>query len=174
VAVFTVAALIVAALLLGSGHHQQGPGGSGVTSIPIASVAVWIPPTQQTPDHPGEAQYSIDGNPKTQWLSDQYPSSNFEPYGGEGLVLHLSSSTTMHQLQVSSYTQGWAASTYIADSEPTTLAGWGSATDSRTNIAGNATFNLGGRQGTWVLFYMTNTGRTGNYNQIAIQELSLS
>jgi hypothetical protein len=175
VAALIVGVLIVAALLLGSGHHGKGSGGL-LAPIPIATVTVWIqPPFQTVPDDPGEAGYTHDGNVRTAWQSTTYPSSNFGKYVGEGLAIHVSPSTTLHQLKVTSYNQGWAATTYVADSSAPRLAEWGTPTDQKSNNPTVTTFDLGGRQGSWILLWMTNTG-TGSAlaNQISIAELDVS
>jgi hypothetical protein len=51
------------------------------------------------------------------------------------------------------------------------LAGWGTPSDTQSDISGNATFNLAGRQGSWVMLYMTNTGPA---DKIGIAELVVS
>jgi len=167
-----VVALIVAALLLANSPRHT-PKTVSAGPVPISSVTVWIVPPQQYPDNASEAVYTFDRSNKTEWYSDHYNTSNFSDLGGEGLAVHLSNSAALHQLRVTSYTLGWAASTYVADAatDPTTLAGWGAPTDSQSNIQGDATFNLSGRQGNWVLLYMTNTGPK---LRIGIAELAVS
>jgi serine/threonine protein kinase len=155
-----LAGLVVAGLLMSGGpRRSQGSQSAGRSSaITISSVKVWIVPPMRTPDFPNLVRFTYDGNPRTYWHTVGYYSANFGGYGGEGLAIHLDGVHTLRQLQVTSISQGWAASTYVANSEGSTLAAWGPPTDSRSRIPGSTTFSLGGRRGSWVLLWMTNTG----------------
>ncbi len=159
-AAVAVAGVIVAALLVGSGHgHNVGGTGTGKLSpIGISQVSVWIVPPQHSPDNPGEVKATFDGNPATSWSTDHYASSNFGGYGGEGLAIQLKGNYQLHTLAVTSPTRGWAATTYVSDAKGTTRASWGAATDTKSNIGGSTTFTLAGRSGSWVLLWLTNTG----------------
>ena len=170
-----VAGVIVAALLVGSGHHRN-PGttgaGTGATPIPIATVKVVVFPPMHSPDNPGEAVNTHDGNPNTAWSSDRYFSRNFGGLGGEGLAVQLSGAQVLHTLTVTSPTQGWAARTYVADQAGTdALSQWGSPTTTKTNISGSTTFSLGGQKGSWVLLWLTDTGPS---EMVSINELAVS
>lgn len=176
VGALAVAGLVVAALLLtGGGHHRttgvsSGPSASSVP-ISIATVKVWVVPPQHSPDNPGEVKYTYDGNPNTYWSTDRYATSNFGGYGGEGLAIEVNGTRALHQLHVTSISQGWAASTYVAQADEPTLAAWGQPTAQKSDIPGSTTFDLGGRQGRWVMLWMTNTGPRLSLD---INELSVS
>ncbi|HMC39445.1 MAG TPA: hypothetical protein VKI19_07265, partial [Acidimicrobiales bacterium] len=82
-------------------------------------------------------------------------------YPGIGLEVELSAAARLHTLSVISPTLGWAGSAYVSDApiqsgQP--LSAWGPATSTTSGIAGNATFQLGGRTGRYVLLWITNLG----------------
>jgi hypothetical protein len=167
-----LAGLVVAGLLL-TGHRPSRSSGSPVdSSVPLAisAVHVWIVPPMHTPDFPDLVRNTYDGNPSTAWHTVWYTTPAFGGLGGEGLAIHLSSSDALHQLQVTSPTQGWAASTYVASQDRSTLAGWGQPTSVHSDIAGSATFDLGGRRGSWILLWMTNTGPA---HEVYVDELAV-
>ena len=148
--------MIVAGLLLDGSRHHDGP----AAPVTIAGVSVWIVPPQRHADNPSEVGNTYDGNPRTYWSTVKYFGRNFGGYGGEGLAVHLSGVQPLHHMAVTSFTTGWAASTYVSASDAPTLAGWGVPTAQQSNVDGSTTFDLGGRAGSWVLLWMTDTGPT--------------
>src|SRR5207302_11194198 len=102
---------------------------------------------------------AIDGNPNTAWETFTYSGANFGGLkSGVGLELSLPGTQTVHNLQVTSATQGWAASAYVAEEPPGDLSGWGSPVDSKTGIDGSTTFSLKGRKGSVILLWITDPG----------------
>jgi hypothetical protein len=180
VAVLVVTGAIVAAVLLRSqpGHPAAAspPPTAATSSSPVAinTVSVFMN-VNRVPDNPLQTQYTFDGNPNTAWLTDVYRSATFgNLYRGIGLAIHLSSSKALHQLVVTSSTQGWAAETYVSTTEVPTgsaLSLWGQPTDTLKSIPGNATFQLKGRTGSWVLLWLTNLGPSF---RAQVNELSVS
>ena len=160
VAALAIAGVVVAGLLVAGGHggRRPGPAGAASAALKISGVSVWIIPPQKHPDNPQETKYTYDGNDRTSWQTARYYGRDFAGYGGEGLAIHLGGTQPLHRLSVTSPTQGWAASTYVANGYGTNLAAWGPATATQTNIAGSTTFDLQDRSGSWVLLWMTDTG----------------
>ena len=166
-ALAAVGALVGVILLATSGSpHHSAQGGTNPTvhlgqAVSISQVGVFMD-NRRTPDNPDKAALTIDGNPSTAWSTDQYHSPTFgNLYDGIGLEIQLQSATALGHLSVSSPTSGWAASTYVSAtpiSSGQSISAWGSATDSKSGIAGNTTFNLAGRQGQYVLLWITNLG----------------
>jgi hypothetical protein len=74
---------------------------------------------------------------------------------------------------VISTTHDWSASVYVADSPGATLADWGDPVDQRSGIAGNATFDLRGRQGRSVLLWITDLGDGPPRVRAELDELTL-
>jgi hypothetical protein len=116
----------------------------------------------RSPDDVAGMAYTFDHNPATAWHSDVYRNATFgNLYPGMGLAIHLSRRTKLHDLVVTSSTNGWAAQTYVSSGpvdSPQAVTAWGQPTDTRSAINGSATFSLGGRDGQWVLLWLTNLG----------------
>ena len=55
--------------------------------------------------------------------------------------------------------------------DPPSMAPWGKVLDSKQSIPGNATFNLGGTQGSAVLLWLTDLGPG---NEAAVAEVQVS
>jgi tRNA A-37 threonylcarbamoyl transferase component Bud32 len=166
-ALAAVGALVAVILLATSGspHHSSNGGSSSTVhlgqTISISNVSVFMD-NRRTPDNPGRASLTVDGNPSTAWSTDQYHSPTFgNLYDGIGLEIRLQSAAALGHLTVTSPTTGWAASTYVSAnpiSSGQSISAWGSATDSKSGITGNSTFSLGGHQGQYVLLWITNLG----------------
>ncbi|HET6874432.1 MAG TPA: serine/threonine-protein kinase [Acidimicrobiales bacterium] len=166
-ALAAVGALVGGILLATSGSpHHSSQGGTSSTvhlgqGVSISQVGVFMD-NRRTPDNPDKATLTIDGNPSTTWSTDQYHSPTFgNLYDGIGLEIQLQSATALGHLSVTSPTSGWAASTYVSAtpiSSGQSISAWGTATDSKSGIGGNTTFNLAGRQGQYVLLWITNLG----------------
>ena len=164
-----VGAVVAAVLLLNGSKHHNSAGG-GVTSVPsgpkvtIQDVQVYLSVTGHSLDNPGETGATFDGNPATAWSTDRYNSPTFgNLYPGIGLEIHLAGSASLHTLTVTSATQGWSGSTYVSSSavpSGSPLSDWGGATTSKSGIAGDTTFSLGGHKGQYVLLWITNLGPT--------------
>ena len=54
------------------------------------------------------------------------------------------------------------------------LVACGHGHDSKQTIEGSTSFSLGGREGAYVLLWLTDTGRTSRFFQTSIAELSVS
>ncbi len=125
---------------------------------------MYLPVSGRDLDNANKTGLAFDGNPATFWSTDQYGSRAFgHLYPGIGLVIQLASSTKVHTLAVTSTTQGWSASTYVSTTDVPTgraVGQWGTPTDSKAGIAGNATFDLAGQKGRFVLLWITYLGVT--------------
>jgi hypothetical protein len=104
---------------------------------------------------------AVDGNPTTFWHTEFYSDRHFSSNPakkGVGIIVSTSQPAKLGQLTVTSPTQDWAASVYVSDQSHTTLADWGQPVDQKANIAGNATFDLHGTQGQYILLWITDLG----------------
>jgi serine/threonine-protein kinase len=172
-------AVVMAILLVGRNRRPTASahGSGSAASVHITSVSPFMV-NGRPPDDPTGLAFTFDGNPATYWQSDDYHDATFDNlYPGMGLAIQLSASAALHHLVVTSPTVGWAAQTYVSS---TSVAGgqpvsaWGGVTDSQSDIAGSATFSLGGRNGQWVLLWLTRLGSVGSYFQIRINDLSIN
>jgi eukaryotic-like serine/threonine-protein kinase len=173
--VLVVTALVVAFLLFdhtdlgrqifGQSSHAGAtrPSTPTASSTPhISSVASFDPDGSGTPgENDAALPLAIDGQPSTGWKTESYNDRHFgnlKP--GVGLILTLTDAAKVGTLDVTSPTQGWAASVYEADAStaPTTLSAWGSPIDAHTAIAGNTSFDLHGHTTRYVLLWITDLG----------------
>jgi serine/threonine-protein kinase len=171
-----IAAAVAAGLLIRSGDHPRSlaspahlqPGAG--QQVPIVDASVFH--LERDADHADQARLAVDGNPSTAWQTDIYDGPRFANLRkGLGLAFTLDATHQLGALHVHSATQGWSAQVYVAPSPSATLAGWGPAVDTQTNIAGDATFNLHGRRGAAVLLWLTDLGTT---YQASIAEVTLT
>jgi hypothetical protein len=173
-----VAGAVVAGVLLVERDKRPTGRGSAETALTshITSVSPFM--LRGNPDDPQDLPLLFDHNPATSWHTDQYRTANFgNLYPGLGLDIQLSGASTLHRLVVTSPTAGWAAQTYvsatpIAGGQP--VSAWGQPTETKTGIAGSATFDLAGRRGQFVLLWLTHLSASGPPFQVSINEITLS
>jgi hypothetical protein len=188
VAAIVLLAVIVGAILIanhggadrkGAAGAATGPDGTTTTAAAaVRSVNVWMNTTAHPPDNASQTGNAFDAKTSTVWQTDQYRGFDARHFGGlytgEGLAIHLTGTGALTRLEVESTTRGWAASTYVASTEPSTgspVSAWGTPTASKTDIDGNVTFELGGRKGSWVLLWLTDLGPSA---RASIAEVTVS
>ncbi|MDP1806954.1 MAG: hypothetical protein Q8K72_17395, partial [Acidimicrobiales bacterium] len=125
-------------------------------------------------EHDGELPFLVDGDVSTEWQTENYNSNRFgglKP--GVGIVLQLDRQHQLKNLKVTSSSSGWAAEVLVADSVPSTRAGWGAPVTTKRGIdRGTTTFDLGDRSGRAVLLWITDLGQ--GKSVVSISELLLS
>jgi serine/threonine protein kinase len=160
-----VGLILVGVLLLQSaGSSSSDTAARSVTtgpSLAVRSVSVFMADAR-APDDPSGTKYTIENDPNSAWHTDVYGTPTFGGlYDGIGLAIDLGALRTLHSLSVTSSSLGWSAQTYVSvnpvpsGQEPTA---WGPATAVQTGVNGDATFNLGGRKGRYVLLWLTYLG----------------
>ena len=174
---FVVGALVLAGVLIdhtGPGHQffdwarrsstpttsgAPAPGTSTSDTVQLASAQSFDPGGRgEAGENDTQLGLAIDGDPHTGWVTDSYNERTFGFKPGVGIVVVLDQATDLGQLAVTSPTQGWSATVYVADRPGATLADWGEPVDRASGIAGNATFDLGHHQGKAVLVWITDLG----------------
>jgi len=165
----------------GPATQLQGPGGpSGVQSagttghfrsLRIVRVSELAQGGNLPNDNVDELKNTIGADRSAYWQSDLYEGPDFGGYGGLGLVLQLAAPRVLHELVVQTPMRDWSAEVFVGHTDAPTLSGWGTAVERRTGINGDAVFPLGGRRGSWVLFWMLNPGPT---DQATVDKLSVS
>jgi hypothetical protein len=169
----------VAGVLLSVSHDPSGSSGTGgkAAAHQIALVSPFML-SGRPPDDPQGLPYLYDGNQATAWHTDQYRTAAFNNlYPGLGVEIQLRAPGSVHHLLVNSPTTGWAAQTYVSSTavpsgQPVTA--WGRPTDTKTGISGSFTFSLGGRQGQWVLLWLTHLSAAGPPFQLTINEITVT
>ena len=173
--------LVVGAVLLSSssggsrGAPKTAPTTPSQSGTNISSVSVFMVNSRQ-PDNPQDTGLTFDGNPVTVWPTDQYSSPTFgNLYPGIGLEIHLSQPEQGSILAVTSPNSGWAAETFVSETEVPSgqpVSVWGAPTDSRSGIgAGTSVFRLGNKRSQWILLWITNLGPTdqGRIAELAVR-----
>ena len=163
-----VTALIVAGVLLtreGSGPNGTGAptttqAGAAAAPIPLQAVASFDPMGDNKSENPNDIAKAVDGNPQTSWSTEWYFNRKFASgqKTGVGLILKAPEKTKLGTLTVASPTQNWAAQVFVSDGQGATLDDWGTAVAQQTDIKGNATFDLGGTEGQFILVWITDLG----------------
>jgi putative peptidoglycan lipid II flippase len=173
-----IAVLVVVVVLWDGSPSSRAPASSPnpppSSPVPIAIGGVSVFHLERDADNAGLTGNTFDGNPNTVWSTDHYFGPNFAGLRhGLGLAITLNGSHTLHQLKVLSPTQGWSAEVFAANSVPSppSLTPWGKVLDAKQAIPGNATFSLGGAQGSAILLWITDLGPS---NQASVAELQVS
>jgi putative peptidoglycan lipid II flippase len=136
------------------------------------SAAHSFNPQGSGPEHDASAPLAVDGDPTTMWTTSLYTNRLFGNLKqGSGLAFTLDGSHRLATMAVTSPTQDWAASVYVAAGSGTQLADWGNPVARATNISGSATFDLKGAEGAAVLLWITDLGTD---NQVKIAEVTLT
>jgi eukaryotic-like serine/threonine-protein kinase len=140
--------------LLDSGGSAKGQ------AVTLTGEPQAFDPDGNGQEHNADLSKLTDGNPSTGWSTERY---NNEHFGGlkegVGFSLTLDRSRRLTQLQLSSPSRGWSARVYVADGRKGALAEWGTPVTTRSDIAGDATFDLKGREGSAVLLWITDLGQ---------------
>ncbi len=171
-------ALIVALVSGGSGSSGGGTTSPPSTAasavpVPISNVTAFDPEGSGTPgENDALVGRAHDGNPTTGWHTESYDQRNFGIKSGVGLVIQLAHPTPLHDLQVTSPSQGWAASVYVSNSMPTKAPN-GSAAATLSNISGNADFQLSGNDGSTILLWITYLGDGAPRYMVTVDELKV-
>ena len=176
VAGLVVLALVVVVLVLSQGTKKtptDSKPGTVNTGAPVHIQGVSVFHLERDADGAANVGKAIDGISATAWTTDHYFGPHFAGLRrGLGVAMVLDGRKTLHSLTVESPTTGWSAEVYLADAvpDPAELAPWGPPVAAKAGGSGFTTFDLGGRQGAAVLFWLTDLGPG---NQTAIDELSL-
>lgn len=147
-----------------SNGSTEDPGTAEQKAVPNARVLVIsgvvdFDPLGDGAERPDRTGFAIDGDPETAWTSEGYDNRQLGNLkDGVGLILILDSVSTLRGLDITSPTQDWAATIYVATSAASELAAWGDPLDQRVNISGNTTFDLRGVRGAAVLVWITDLG----------------
>jgi hypothetical protein len=131
---------------------------SGAALVSIRRAQAFDPPPGDRHEHDEELANLFDGNPATVWNTERYGDNRFGGLKeGVGFALEVAGGP-LRQLEVVSPTRGWSAQVFVADSPKPTADQWGPAVAAETDADGNATFDLGGRQGGAVMVWITDLG----------------
>jgi serine/threonine-protein kinase len=163
--VLVAVALIIAGILVSSS-------GGGSTSPPdstpadanaskgthIVSAAAFDPQGDGA-ENSAQAPKAVDGDPATEWSTEGYQSRTFGTKLGVGLVLRLDASASLSSIKISSPTNDWAFSIYVADAPQGTFEAWGQPVATKAHVpTGTTSLDLKGKKGAAVLIWITDLG----------------
>ncbi len=135
---------------------------STVGQLPVRKVSVYMVVPGRQADNPQEAGNTINYASSASWSTDLYSTPNFGGlYSGIGLLVDLGRSSKVQRLEVSSPTVGWSGAVYMSEHaipSGNPASSWGQPLDSASSIDGSHTFSVGGSQGRYILFLITNLG----------------
>ena len=173
-----IAALLLVAIALGVASYLVVRAGSKTetvatspttkattpTATPLKVTAKSFDPEGDNDEVDGQVAALVDGDPSSQWHTEFYNNRTFShPPGGPGktgvgFTLALEKPASLQKLTLTSPTQDWSAQVYVSDKLGGTLAEWGTPVDTKTNINGDATFDLKGTNGKFVMVWITDLG----------------
>ena len=176
-------ALGIAGLLFGrsgagdlfGGVRDAITGSADPVTIPLTAADDFDPfgDDRESPDDVGAA---IDGDPATAWTTESYDNRDITVLKpGVGLVLSADEVAQLDELILTSPTNDWAASFYVADSNPGSFDAWGQPVATLEGIeAGTVTVDLGGTEGGAVLVWITDQGDGSGGDEVTIAEARLT
>ncbi|MGI8873064.1 MAG: protein kinase domain-containing protein, partial [Egibacteraceae bacterium] len=174
-------ALGVAGLLFGRSGAGNLLGGvkdalTGTKPSAIAlDGAVAFDPFGDGHEDDADAVKVIDGDPATGWRTERYDNrdiTRLKP--GVGLVLTAQRAGRLAELVLSSPTEDWTASFYVAAEDPGSFEGWGEPVATLEGISpGSVNVDLGDARGRAVLVWITDRGNGTPESRVSIQEATL-
>jgi serine/threonine-protein kinase len=163
VTLLVAAALIIGGILItrttnNSHSPSVAPPADATAGLHIASVSAFDP-FGDGGEHDNEAALAADGNPQTYWSTEGYQLRTFGTKPGVGLIFKLSSAAALAAVKITSDTNDWAFSIYVADTPQASLDAWGPPVATKANTpAGTTTIDLKGKHGGAVLVWITDLG----------------
>jgi serine/threonine protein kinase len=181
--------LIVIALALGVAGLLFGRSGAGdlfggvrdaITGAPepqqiALTAAADFDPFGDEAESPSQVGAAIDGDPSTAWTTESYDNRDITALkSGVGLVLSAEARGQLDRLSLTSPTNDWAASFYVADADPGSFEAWGEPVATLDGIgAGTVDVDLDGAEGGAVLIWITDQGDGSGGDEVTIQEAVL-
>ena len=146
-------------------------------AMAIVGTAEFDPPPGDGHENPDQLGRLTDGRQDTSWSTVCYKQPKMAPKQGVGLVFQLSAPAKGHVMVISSRSQGWAASVYVADSVGPRLSDWGKPASSGHDLGpGDVRLDLGDNDGRFVLLWFTTLGQpgcSGHPYQVRVSEVAV-
>jgi hypothetical protein len=128
----------------------------------IVSAAEFDPEPGDGREHPEQLGLLTDGRTDTTWSTSCYRQPTMAPKDGVGLVFWLSGPARGNDLVLTSPSEGWSASVFVASEVGGRLRDWGPPVDQGDDLGpGQVELHLGGTDGRFVLVWFTNLGEPG-------------
>lgn len=176
-------ALGIAGLLLGRSGAGDLIGGvkDAITGTPepspiaLSNAAAFDPFGDDREENGEDARNVRDGQADTVWTTQSYDDRDITALKpGVGLVLTVERRGDLAELVLTSPTNDWSASFYVADSDPGSFEAWGEPVATVEGIeAGTVNVDLGDTAGQAVLVWITDRGDGSAENRVTIQDATL-
>lgn len=152
----------------------QLPGATPSVPLRVLEISAFDPPPGDGKEDSANARNVADGNPSTAWRTEQYDTrklGGIKP--GVGVLFKLDKPSTIEKVAISSPTNDWAVTLYVADKPGGSLADWGRPVAVKSNINGNIDVALQGVKGQYVLLWVTDLGNSPPRVAAQIDEVEL-
>lgn len=164
-----IAALVVITLLVANtdaGRRLLSSEPATTTTQPLPSIVAISTTRSFDPadrngglENDSTTRNAVDADQLTSWNTEAYPSRTFgSGRTGVGLIIRLAENTPLTTISIDSPSKGWSVAVHVSDGSPTTLADWGPAVATATDIRGDITLDLGGIEGDAILLWITDLG----------------
>ncbi|WP_328389630.1 murein biosynthesis integral membrane protein MurJ [Nocardia sp. NBC_00416] len=148
---------------------SPAPAAADGVPVPASGMVVFSP--EGTPDDPGGAAATMDGDPATSWGTDQYFQQFPALKKGVGLLATLPAPATLTKVAITSSTPGTSVEIRTSPTEAATL--------DQTQLVGTAVLGDGvtevpihtDQSARYVLIWVTGLGNSGGQFQSSISEL---
>lgn len=184
VLVVVALALGIAGLLLGRSGAGDLFGGLGDAiggppdpeRIALSRAAAFDPFGDDQEENDDRAENVRDDDPNTAWTTERYNNRDITVLKpGVGIVLTAERRGKLAELVLTSPTNDWSATFYVADRDPGSFDGWGEPVTTVEGInAGTATIDLEGAAGQAVLVWITDRGDGTPEASVEIGDATLS
>jgi eukaryotic-like serine/threonine-protein kinase len=152
--------------------NRPGAGDGRDEPVAIRSVRSFDPEGSDRRENDDRAPLVIDGDATTTWATDKYRTAQFgQLKEGVGLVLELPEETTLAKLALTTPTTGWHAQVHVSGRAGERLTDWGAPAARVEGVQGNASFDLGGARGRFVLLWITRLDSDG---RVDVAEVALA
>lgn len=176
-----VAALLVAGSLLTDigipmmgGSGDDNPLDEAGTGLPIVSVASFDPESND-PDKQEREEITglaIDGDRTTAWTTESYRRANLGGLkSGVGLQIGLGQTLPLNRIELQTNSEGWVAEFYVGDSFSEDGSDWGTPVATVELGGGEETVGLARTEGSMILLWIRDTGRSGERFRFELAEV---
>lgn len=160
------------------GIEDDEPTDDSVPGGPLVLVAAtdFDPEGTGSPgENPEDTANVLDGDPATTWRTEGYNAADFGgSKSGVGLYVAVDGGPLpLEELVVSSASEGWAASVFVAD-DPADFDDRSEPVATAAGISGDGRFDLYGTEGRYVLVWITHLGAGGDRSRVEISELTVT
>ena len=153
-------------------NGQEAGSEAGNEPVAIRAVRSFDPEGSDRRENDDRTRLVIDGDRATTWGTELYRTPQFgQLKDGVGLVLEMADEVTLAELAISAPSRGWHAQVHVSGRAGERLADWGAPVARIEGVEGEASLDLGGARGRFVLLWITRLAANG---EVDIAEVALA